>query len=100
MEVDSQDRGMFSASSGDDESRVINPFGAQEYDHPVWGKQMQGYTFDSMRYFVELLTLMKNGTRSLGSLAGKYPDGESAMVSTRIGAAVDRSLAQGKVIEL
>ncbi|RJT34213.1 Gfo/Idh/MocA family protein [Rahnella woolbedingensis] len=99
-EVDSQDRGMFCATSDSAESQVINAFGAQEYQHPVWGPQMQGYTFSSMLYFLELIALLKRGEVTLSQLQGKYPDGESAMASTRIGAAIDRSLQLGQPVTL
>src|SRR6218665_2186997 len=100
VEIDSQDRGMFSASSDAAESLVINAFGAQEYEHPVWGAQVQGYPFASMIRFIELLGAMKNGFVTLDELKGKYPDGEDALVSTRIGEAVDRSIATGEWIAL
>ncbi|ABM57160.1 oxidoreductase domain protein [Verminephrobacter eiseniae EF01-2] len=100
VEIDSQDRGMFSAYSDAVESLVINAFGAQEYEHPVWGAQVQGYTFASMIRFIELLGAMKNGLVTLDELKGKYPDGEDALVSTRIGEAVDRSIATGEWIAL
>lgn len=100
VEIDSQDRGMFSSYSDAAESLVINAFGAQEYEHPVWGAQVQGYTFASMIRFIELLGAMKSGLVTLDELKGKYPDGEDALVSTRIGEAVDRSMATGEWIQL
>ncbi|WP_010106280.1 Gfo/Idh/MocA family oxidoreductase [Verminephrobacter aporrectodeae] len=100
VEVDSQDRGMFSCYADVPESLVINAFGAQEYEHPVWGAQVQGYTFASMIRFVELLRAMQSGVLTLDELKGKYPDGEDALVSTRIGEAVDRSMACGEWISL
>lgn len=100
VEIDSQDRGMFSACSDTPASLVSNPFGAQEYEHPVWGAQVQGYTYASMQRFVELLAAIKSGRATLAQLAGKYPDGQDALVSTEIGEAVERSIATGTWIAL
>ncbi len=99
-EVDSQDRGTSCAYTDAPESLVINSFGAQEFEHPVWGAQVQGYTFTSMLRFLELLAAMKNGSTTLDALKGKYPDGEEALVSTRIGEAVDRSMSTGTWVQL
>lgn len=99
-EVDSQERGMLSVYSDTPESLVINAFGAQEYDHPLWGRQVQGYTFTSMVRFLELLRALKNQDATLKGLKGKYPDGDEAIVSTIIGDAIDRSMASGAIITL
>lgn len=96
VEVDSQDRGYFAASSQDAGSAVINPYGALEYDHPVLGPVVEGYTFQSMAYFIDLLTALESG-QSLADLDGTYPDGHAALVSTRIGEAIDRSIASGQI---
>lgn len=98
-EVDSQDRGYFCALSADAGSAVVNPYGALEYDHPVLGPLADGYTFSSMVYFVDLLHALAQG-RSLADLKGKYPDGPSALISTRIGVAIDRSIASGQIEEV
>lgn len=99
VEVDAQDRGYFSATSVDPACAVINTYGALEYDHPALGPLVDGYTFTSMEYFVDLLHALARGS-SLSDLKGKYPDGREALVSTRIGVAVDRSMASGRIEEI
>lgn len=95
-EVDSQDRGYFAAYARDAASLVANPYGALEYEHPMMGVRTDGYTFDSMTYFIDVLEALRNGA-GLDQLAGSYPDGGSALVSTQIGAAVDRSIASNAI---
>ena len=95
-EVDSQDRGFFCAYGDSPGSAVINPFGALEYTHPLFGAVTEGYTFQSMAQFVDVLDALGQG-RTLADIKGSYPDGRSALVSTRIGEAVDRGLASGVV---
>ncbi len=95
-EVDSQDRGYFSAFSTEKASSVVNPYGALEYDHPVFGAVADGYTFESMVYFLDILSALDHG-KSLAELQGLYPDGDSAVISTRIGVAIDRSIASGNI---
>lgn len=98
-EVDSQDRGMFTAYAEQAVGAVVNPFAASEYEHPVWAGQVEGYTFRSMIDFVELVAALKDGM-PLEALAGHYPDGRSALISTLIGEAVDSSLASGAAVEV
>jgi len=95
-EIDSQDRGYVTASSRDVTGEVVNPFSALEYQHPVLGAVTEGYTFRSMTYFIDLLVALEEGT-SLDGLRGAYPDGNVALISTRIGCAVDRSIASGQI---
>lgn len=95
-EIDSQDRGYFAAYACDAGSQLANPYGALEYEHPLLGARAEGYTFDSMSYFIDVLSALRNGVRH-DQLADTYPDGNSALVSTRIGAAVDRSIAGGGI---
>ncbi len=96
-EVDSQDRGYFSAYQEDKTASVVNPFGALEYDHPVLGRMAEGYAFQSMAYFVDLLEALASG-RTLADLRSSYPDGEAALVSTRIGNGVEESLERGDIV--
>jgi predicted dehydrogenase len=98
-EVDSQDRGMFTAYATESASAVVNPYAALEYTHGIWKAQLEGYTYRSMAYFVELLGALVNG-ESLAALRGSYPDGQSALVSTEMGEAIDNSLKRGGFVEL
>lgn len=95
-EVDSQDRGYFSAYTRDSGSLLANPFAAMEYNHPLTGLRTDGYVFDSMTYFIDVLTAFNSG-RTIAQLADSYPSGQSALVSTLIGEAVDRSIASGNI---
>ena len=94
VEIDSQDRGYQAAFAGDGCSTVANPFSAFEQDHPVFGRSPAGYVYDSMVYFIDMLEALKAG-KTLVDLKGHYPDGRSALVATRIGAAIERSLESG-----
>lgn len=96
-EIDTQDRGMITAYEDAPASQVINPFATNEVEHPLFGMQPQGYTFESMSFFLELVQALKQG-RSLESLDGQYPSGEEALDSTWIGQAVDESLAGGGIV--
>ncbi len=99
-EVDSQDRGYASASTANPESQVINPFNSAEFDHPVWGMQVDGYNNQSILRFLDLVAAMKFGGASLASLDGQYADGTQALVATRIAEAVDTSIRSGEVVRL
>jgi predicted dehydrogenase len=97
-EVDSQDRGMFAAyETGAGGSMVINPFGALEIEHPTQGRQLRGYTYESMTYFLDLVGALAEGA-SLASLNGTYPSANEAIHSTWIGEAVDESLAKRQIV--
>lgn len=96
-EVDTQDRGMIAAYEDSPAPLVINPFATNEVSHPLFGLQPQGYTFESMSFFLELVQALKQG-RTLESLEGEYPSGEEALESTWIGQAVDESLASGGLV--
>ncbi|MDP2571384.1 Gfo/Idh/MocA family oxidoreductase [Vibrio penaeicida] len=98
-EVDSQERGYFSSHSSESSSLQVNPYGALEQDHPLFGNTTEGYTFSSMSYFIDVVKELING-RSLSSLEGCYPSGKEALISTSIGCAVDQSLASGEVVSI
>lgn len=95
-EVDSQDRGYLTAYSRDAASVVANPFSSLEYEHPLFGTMTEGYTFTSMSYFVDMLNALDEG-HSIADLKGSYPDGHAALISTRIGEAVERSINSGQI---
>lgn len=95
-EVDSQDRGYLTAYSRHAASVVANPFSSLEYEHPLFGTMTEGYTFASMSYFIDMLEALEKG-RSITDLKGSYPDGHAALISTRIGEAVERSINSGRI---
>ncbi|SEM71117.1 Gfo/Idh/MocA family protein [Palleronia pelagia] len=95
-EVDSQQRGYFTASAGAPGAAEVNPFGALEYDHPLHGPVTEGYVFDAIRQFLDVLAAVDAGTPA-ADLAGRYPDGASSVTAIRLAEAVDRSLASGGI---
>lgn len=97
VEVDTQDRGMFAAYEQEAGSHVINPFGAHEIEHPTQGRQLRGYTYESMTFFLDLVRAISDGA-SIESLKGHYPSADEALHSTWIGQAVDTSLASNAII--
>ncbi|MEF3312992.1 Gfo/Idh/MocA family oxidoreductase [Paenibacillus sp. GYB004] len=98
-EVDSQDRGISSAFESEPTAIVLNPFAALEVERPFYGLAPQGYTFESMLYFTKLVGLLKNGMK-LEQLEGAYPNGEEALVSTRMCEAVHQSVESGQIITM
>lgn len=95
-EVDSQQRGVFAATTTSAAPVVSNPFGVLEYDHPLFGPVTDGYVFQAMRHFIDVLDAVSGGA-SAADLAGRYPDGASAITAIRVAEAVDRSLASGGI---
>ena len=96
VEIDSQDRGYRAAHAEDHCAIVANPFSGFEADHPLFGRHLEGYVYDSMTYFIDMLEALDAG-KSMDDLKGHYPDGRSALVATRIGVAIERSLESGQL---
>lgn len=94
-EVDSQDRGYFSASAAAPGSVQANPFGMYDRLDPRFGPVPDGYLRQAMTGFLDVLEAHRAGI-GLADLAGTYPDGASALTSVRLAAAVDQSLASGR----
>jgi predicted dehydrogenase len=98
-EVDLQDRGIFSAFEDNPNLSVPNPYGRMEWNDPLYGKAYQGYTVESMYYFLRLVQKLKDGA-GLDDIQGTYSSGEEALVATRICEAVHISADTGRIIEL
>ncbi len=96
IEVDSQQRGYFAASAKAASAVEANPFGVLEYDHPLFGPVTDGYVFRAMSHFIDVLDAVYAG-ELVSDLAGRYPDGASALTAIRLAEAVDRSLASGGI---
>lgn len=96
IEIDSEDRGMLSASAFEPAATVNTPFSSMVFKHPIYGEKPQGYVYESMLYFTELLSMLKNG-QTLQDLEGMYCNGEEALMATRIAQAVHRSVESGQV---
>jgi predicted dehydrogenase len=97
-EVDSQDRGVFYAEEQDPGAVVPNYYSMIERDNPLYGPVVQGYIIESILYFTQLVNKLKAGAK-LQDLAGCYPSGDEAVVSTQICEALHRSVETGKIIE-
>ncbi len=100
-EVDSQDRGIVYAVEEDAGSVVPNYYANMERDDPLGGTYPAGYVIESMLWFLQLVSRLKQGA-ALAELAGLYPNGEEALVSTRLCEGIHESLAGGNaaVVEL
>jgi predicted dehydrogenase len=100
QEVDSQDRGIVACYESDAANMVVNPYGKIIDTKPLVGNIPCGYTIESMLYFLKLVNMLKMGKAALKDLKGFYPDGEEALVSTQMCAAVHESADTGKIITL
>lgn len=98
-EVDTQDRGVLSAYSDQSASEVVNPFGKLDTEHPFHGHTVQGYTIESMLYFIDILEAFKSG-KPLAELKPYYPNGEEALVSTEMCRALHESAETGKIVSI
>jgi len=98
-EVDSEYRGILRAFEDERGAITSNPYGNLEQEHPLYGLVPQGYTYESMYYFLDLLVLLKRGYK-LQDLQGCYPSGDEALVSTRMCEAIHESARIGRTIDL
>ena len=100
-EIDGQDRGIDACYESVPNGQVLNPYGKFLTENkPLTGPALSGYTIESMHYFLQLVSMIKEGKASLKSLEGLYPTGKEALVSTQICAAVHESVKQGKILEI
>ena len=100
QEVDSQDRGTVACYESETASSVINSFGKYMDHKPIVGNIPRGYTIESMTFFLELVTMIKDGRKTIKDLEGFYPNGREALISTQMCAAAHESVRQGKIIEI
>ena len=98
-EIDGQDRGIFYSIEEDRIANIPNYYSMIEKEHPFFGTIRQGYVVESMMYFLQLVTELKKGT-TVQDIAGLYPSGEEAIISTLICESVHESAKIGKPIEL
>ncbi len=96
-EVDSQDRGVFYAVEEDAGSVVPNYYANMEREDPEGAAYPTGYVIDSMLWFLQLVSRLKDG-KGLADIAGLYPSGEEALVSTRLCEGIHESLAAENAI--
>ena len=98
VEVDSQNRGAEACFAGRTQETLNLGFKLLSTDK--WGKPTyRGYGFESIADLVDNIAFLKQGGR-IEQLAGKYPDGEDGLQTTRILCAIHESIATGKLIEL
>ena len=100
QEVDTQDRGIVASYSSDPASLVINPHGRYLEDRPFVGTIPRGYIIESMLYFLQLVSSIKEGKACLKDLEPFYPTVKEALVSTCMCAAAHESARQGKILEI
>jgi len=100
QEVDTQDRGIVASYSCDQNSLVLNPIGKYFDERPFVGTVPRGYTIESMLYFLELISALKDGKASLKSLEGFYPTGKEGLISTCMCAAAHESAKQKKILDI
>lgn len=96
-EVDSQDRGILYAVEEDAGSAVPNYYANMEREDPQGETYPAGYVIESMLWFLQLVSRLKQGA-TLAELDGLYPNGEEALVSTRLCEAIHKSLAGGHAV--
>jgi len=99
QEVDSQDRGVLAAYTGEP-YQVINPYGRLDIEDPQAGLIPTGYTIESMLYFLRLVNMMKAENLPVASLKAPYPTGEEALVATIMCQRAHESAAAGKVVDI
>ena len=92
IEIDGQDRGVQYWSSAV-KSAVNNPYGYYESYNRLTECGLSGYTVDSVLYFIKLLQKLDGGSK-LDDLAGSYPNGEEAVLATRIVEAIHESVLE------
>ena len=100
QEVDTQDRGIVACYESETSNKVINPHGRFMKDDPELGTITSGYTIESMVYFLRLVSMIKQGKKSIKDLEGSYPTGREGLISTGMCAAAHESAKLGKVIEI
>jgi len=98
-EVDSEYRGILRAFEDEKGTMTSNPYGNLEQEYPFYGLVPQGYTYESMYYFLDLLLMLKQGYK-LEDLQGSYPSGDEALVSTKMCEAIHESAKLGRPIDL
>ncbi len=98
-EVDTTNRGLSASYSDAVRKEEINPHGKQEVEDYLLGTKSSGYIYESMIYFIDLIFSIKNEKIALLSLKGKYPSGEEALVSTRIGELIEESLRTSTIVK-
>ena len=99
-EVDTRNRGIIACYESEPSNLVLNPFGKILGNIPIAGAVPRGYTIESMLYFLDLVTMIKEGKISIKDLEGHYPTGREALISTGMSVALHESAKLGKVIEI
>lgn len=99
IEMDSQDKGYLSAFESDSTLTVPNPYGKYAVEMPGVGEITKGYMADSMMYFIEMLKLLEAGAK-ISDIKNYYPNGEEAIISTKMAEAVHESARTGKRVKI
>lgn len=96
IELDGQHRGVEMWLS-EQSAGIPNPYGYLDSANPVSGNCCQGYTIQSLEYFVKLLEDLENGT-ALEQLPQNYPNGTDAILATRVVEAIHQSLITSETV--
>ena len=98
LELDTQDRG-FRGCFGPESTRThnVNSSHRRKLAHDTY--EHTGYFVEPIKDFVRLVRFLLNGG-SMKQIAGDYPSGEDGLESTRIAAAVHRSIEEGLPVTL
>lgn len=97
IELDSQDRGLRYCFSSDG-TVTPNP-GAFFSDENVFGKHVHGYFVDAIKDFVLNVLFLKSGGQ-LEQLEGRYPTGQDGLRATQVAEAVQKSIREGRLVEM
>jgi predicted dehydrogenase len=98
VEIDGQDRGLRYCMN---EGGMTTPnLGALNVQDSLLGyKMVSGYYVDPIKDFLHNIYFLKNGGE-LDQLDGHYPSGEDGLRATRVAEAVQKSIAEGRLVEL
>lgn len=98
VEIDGQDRGLrYIASDGGMVTPNLGALNIQ--DSPLGHKLVSGYYVDPIKDFLMNVYFLKNGGQ-LADLVGKYPSGLDGLRATRVAEAVEKSIREGRVVEI
>lgn len=98
VEMDGQERGLrYSANDGGMVTPNLGALNVQA--SPLGYRRVSGYYVDPIKDFLLNICFLKNGG-NLAALEGRYPSGLDGLRATRVAEAVDKSIREGRVVEI
>lgn len=98
VEIDGQDRGLrYCANDGGMTTPNLGALNVQ--DSLLGYKMVSGYYVDPIKDFLHNVYFLKNGGE-FDQLDGRYPSGTDGLRATRVAEAVQKSIAECRVVEL